>query len=49
MATTSNAPSRLYPAIEPYNTGRLKVSDIHELYVDPDMVGIELMLRLQVL
>ena len=24
----------LYPAIEPYDTGRLKVSDIHELYYE---------------
>jgi proline iminopeptidase len=24
----------LYPAIEPFDTGRLKVSDIHELYYE---------------
>ena len=24
----------LYPAIEPYDTGRLKVSDIHEIYYE---------------
>src|ERR1051326_9043618 len=24
----------LYPAIEPYHTGRLKVSDVHELYFE---------------
>ena len=24
----------LYPAIEPYNTGRLQVSPIHELYYE---------------
>src|SRR5204862_5745914 len=24
----------LYPAIEPYDTGRLKVSDVHEIYYE---------------
>jgi proline iminopeptidase len=24
----------LYPSIEPYSTGRLRVSDIHELYYE---------------
>ena len=26
--------TELFPPIEPYNTGRLKVSDIHELYYE---------------
>ena len=27
-------PRSLYPAIEPFNTGRLKVSDLHEIYYE---------------
>jgi proline iminopeptidase len=35
MADTPKQPLRsFYPPIEPYNTGRLKVSDIHELYYE---------------
>ena len=26
--------NELYPAIEPYNTFKLKVSDIHEIFVE---------------
>ncbi len=29
-----NAPRPLYPEIEPYRTGRLKVSDLHEIYFE---------------
>ena len=31
---TSTTDDGLYPEIEPYNTGRLRVSDIHELYFE---------------
>ena len=31
---TEKVPSTLYPAIEPYRTGKLKVSDLHELYFE---------------
>ena len=31
--STSNGPE-LYPPIEPFDTGYLKVSDIHELYYE---------------
>jgi len=37
MSSTTNEPKRfptLYPPIQPYDTGRLKVSDIHELYYE---------------
>lgn len=32
--TSKPLESILFPAIEPYNTGRLKVSEVHELYYE---------------
>ena len=32
--SSSRKPGELYPAIEPYNQGSLKVSDIHEIYYE---------------
>jgi hypothetical protein len=35
MSTTEKKELRtLYPPIEPFNTGKLKVSDIHEIYYE---------------
>ena len=34
MGTKTQHPGGLYPEIEPYNTGFLKVSDIHEIYYE---------------
>ena len=31
---TDRKPGELYPPIEPYNTGWLTVSDIHEIYYE---------------
>ena len=33
-AQTPKPPGELYPPIEPYNSGFLKVSDIHEIYYE---------------
>ena len=32
--SSSRRPGELYPTIEPYNTGWLAVSDIHEIYYE---------------
>ena len=32
--SSSRRPGELYPPIEPYNTGWLAVSDIHEIYYE---------------
>ena len=34
MGPETQSPTGLYPEIEPYNTGFLKVSDIHEIYYE---------------
>ena len=34
MGTKTQRPGELYPEIEPYHTGFLKVSDIHEIYYE---------------
>ena len=34
MEETQRKPGELYPAIEPYNSGWLRVSDIHEIYYE---------------
>ena len=34
MGPETQSPTELYPDIEPYNTGFLKVSDIHEIYYE---------------
>ena len=34
MEATQRQPGKLYPAIEPYNSGWLRVSDIHEIYYE---------------
>jgi len=34
MAMSSPKPGELYPPIEPYNHGWLRVSDIHEIYYE---------------
>lgn len=34
LTRATGEPTAFYPAIEPYNTGRLRVSDLHELYYE---------------
>jgi proline iminopeptidase len=34
LARSTGEPTAFYPPIEPYNTGRLRVSDLHELYYE---------------
>ncbi len=35
----SNGRRTHYPEIEPYRTGRLTVSDLHEIYFEAHIVG----------
>jgi len=34
LSRSTGEPTAFYPPIEPYNTGRLRVSDLHELYYE---------------
>jgi len=42
LARATGKPTAFYPPIEPYNTGRLRVSDLHEppLRLSPELFYI---------